>query len=198
MAIRATWWSITAFNDEATLLCASMEGKGEIPNFVKEIHGGMEKCPTTGKEHFQGALHTDQVRLSQLKKWLPTSHLEKAKNKNALIKYALKADTAVGVKSSMENTGYMSIDNIVRELIIYRYHNITTMLPSACESKHEYHKLVNHYYLNRYDTARKLMTILGDPRTYRVYSMFARSTQIVYEQELSEAGRSSTVPDDED
>lgn len=197
MTTRSTWWSITAFNGEAELLCASMEGKSEVPTFVKEIHGGMEKCPTTAKEHFQGALHTEQIRMSQIKKWLPTAHIEKAKNKNALIKYALKADTAVGEKSSMENSNYMSVDNLVRELIIYRFHNITEQLPSVCESKYEYHKLVNHYYMNRYEKARKLMSILGDPRTYRVYSMFARSTQIIYEQELSEEGRSSTVPEED-
>lgn len=97
---RGTCWSITAFGAEIKTLL----DKVNVPDYVKEIHGGVERCPETDREHFQGCvvLHTQQ-RMSALKKWLPTAHLEIARNRDALKKYALKADTAVGQKESWDN-----------------------------------------------------------------------------------------------
>lgn len=98
--MRATYWSVTAFNSEIELL-----EKQEYPDFVKKIYGGREKCPKTGTEHFQGMIQClHQVRLSKLKKWLPTSHLEIAKDKDALEKYVMKSETAVGEKTVVVNS----------------------------------------------------------------------------------------------
>lgn len=92
---KAMWWSVTAFGDEIILL----EDKSNYPDFVKEIFGGREICPDTDREHFQGAINCNrQVRMSALKKWLPTSHLEPARNVQALKQYAMKLDTAVDNK----------------------------------------------------------------------------------------------------
>lgn len=97
---KATVWSITAYGDEIALL----EEKRNVPDYVKEIAGGVEECPTTGRKHFQGYLQLrTQQRMSALKKWLPTAHLEVCRNKDALKKYAMKADTAVGEKSEWVN-----------------------------------------------------------------------------------------------
>lgn len=98
--MRATYWSVTAFNEEIEIL----EKRIEVPDYIKEIVGGVEKCPKSEKLHFQGMLVCNhQVRLSKIKKWLPTAHLEPARNKDDLRKYALKAETAVGEKSTWTN-----------------------------------------------------------------------------------------------
>lgn len=93
--MRATCWSVTAFNDEIERL----EKRLEVPDYIKEIVGGVEACPDTGKLHFQGMLVClHQVRMSKIKKWLPTAHLEICRNKEDLKKYVLKSETAVGPK----------------------------------------------------------------------------------------------------
>lgn len=97
---KSTWWSVTAYNDEIALL----EDATKFPQFVAEVHGGREECPTTGRVHFQGAIKCkSQQRFSALKKWLPTSHLEVAHHKEALLKYVNKFETAIGPKLQREN-----------------------------------------------------------------------------------------------
>lgn len=97
---KATWWSITAFNKEIELL----EDSAHYPPEVKKVYGGREKCPDTGREHFQGCVVLNsQQRLSWFKSWLPTAHLEPARQKEALKKYAMKADTATGEKLERVN-----------------------------------------------------------------------------------------------
>lgn len=105
---RSSAWSVTAYNSEIEQL----EDDTTFPSFVKAVHGGRETCPKTGKLHFQGAviLHSQQ-RLSALKKWLPTAHWEPARQRDALIKYAMKEDTAAGDKTVRENTvPYLDIE----------------------------------------------------------------------------------------
>lgn len=96
---RGSAWLITAYNDEI-LKC---EQSSAYPTFVTAIHGGREMCPTTGKEHFQGAILTKQIRFSQLKSWLPTAHIELAQSKDAVMKYAMKQETSIGAKVIREN-----------------------------------------------------------------------------------------------
>lgn len=97
---KATWWSITAYNDEIALL----EDNTKFPAWVQNVYGGREECPTTKRIHFQGALQcSQQVRMSQVKSWLPTAHLEVARAKECLVNYVLKKDTAVGEKVMREN-----------------------------------------------------------------------------------------------
>ena len=98
--VKSTWWSITAFNDEIKIMETP-----PYPAFVRKVLGGREICPDTGREHFQGAVQMwSQVRMSQIKSWLPTAHLEPAKQVEALQKYAMKQETASGEKKSVENT----------------------------------------------------------------------------------------------
>lgn len=97
---RSTWWSVTAFNEEIALL----EDTDHLPPFVKKIYGGREECPKTNKLHFQGALQCNvQVRMSQIKSWLKTAHLEPARDKECLKQYAMKDNTAVGEKTVTVN-----------------------------------------------------------------------------------------------
>lgn len=97
---KSTNWAVTAFGNDITLL----EDVKSFPSFVKKVYGGREVCPDSGREHFQGhiQLHTQQ-RLSGIKKWLPTAHLEIARNFKASISYSMKSDTASGSKNEVEN-----------------------------------------------------------------------------------------------
>lgn len=130
---RSSAWICTAYNDEILLL----EDDTKFPSIVKEVHGGREMCPTTGKLHFQGAviLHSQQ-RLSALKRWLPTAHWEPAKSREAIKRYCMKQDTAVGDKVVRSNKlVYLRLDewltllgNEVRDLRrdnIQEYINLT-------------------------------------------------------------------------
>lgn len=97
---KATWWSVTAYGDNIAIL----EDNTKWPHYVKYVHGGREEAPTTKRVHFQGAIECKtQQRFSALQKWLPGTHLERAIAKEALKKYALKQDTAIGPKESTPN-----------------------------------------------------------------------------------------------
>lgn len=111
----STWWSVTAFNDEIEIM-----EKPPYPAFVRKVFGGRETCPETGKLHFQGAVQCwNAVRLTQFKSWLPTAHLEPAKHKDALQKYAMKQETAVGEKKVQENTlPHFSADKICEQIAL--------------------------------------------------------------------------------
>jgi len=98
MTAKSIWWSVTAFEDEIELC------EGTLPEFAKAIYGGREKCPSTGKEHFQGALQCyEQVRMAKIKSWLKKAHLEPARSSEALKKYAMKNETASGEKTIRKN-----------------------------------------------------------------------------------------------
>ena len=130
---RAGCWSVTAFNDEIELI----QDKNKWPPFVKSLAGGLEK----GKEgtlHFQGCLklYTTQ-RLSALKKWLPTAHLEPAKAPEKLHAYAMKLDTAVGEKVVI---GDQSPDRIYRhqDTILAMLADIAVLTFQTARTHHEY------------------------------------------------------------
>lgn len=89
---RGNYWSLTIYDPGEYSLFTNKES---FPNWVKRTAGQQEKCPTTGKLHWQCMLHTEQVRFSSVKKWMPTAHIELARNKNALEQYVSKAESAV-------------------------------------------------------------------------------------------------------
>lgn len=98
---RGTTWSLTVF-DPAEY--GMLQAKDAWPLWVKGAKGQEEECPSTGKHHWQVALLTEQVRWSSIHKWLPTAHIELAKNKQALLQYVNKPETAVeGTKFNLEN-----------------------------------------------------------------------------------------------
>lgn len=89
---RGTHWSLTIFDPGEYSSFSKTDG---WPTWVKRTAGQQEKCPTTGKLHWQCLLHTEQVRFSSVKKWLPTAHIEKARNIKALEQYVAKTESAV-------------------------------------------------------------------------------------------------------
>lgn len=72
---RCSWWSITLNNpteeDRQTI-------HGNPPRWLKYVAGQDERAPDTGTLHIQAYCITDQVRLSQVHKWLPRAHLKPA------------------------------------------------------------------------------------------------------------------------
>jgi len=97
----STWWCVVAYNKDIEIL----EAPPPYPFYVRKIYGGREKCPDTGNIHFQGAIQCwSAVRGTQFKSWLPTANLQKARCKEALAKYAMKAETAIGPKIIQENS----------------------------------------------------------------------------------------------
>lgn len=113
---KATWWSITTFDEGEQKYIAD----GTYPGFVFKIHGGLEKCPETNRIHFQGALQCkSQQRFSAIKKMLPKAHIEAARNGEALRKYAMKDATAIEQKQVRKNeTPYYTMEMIMRLLAI--------------------------------------------------------------------------------
>ena len=92
--IRSSWWSITLNNpteeDRQTV-------KGPPPRWLKMIKG-QEEVGENGTHHLQMVANTEQIRASQLKAWLPRSHIEapkSQKHKDNLINYVHKEETAV-------------------------------------------------------------------------------------------------------
>ena len=104
---KSTWWIVTAYDMtekgglNEMLRC---EDKEHYPAYVSAVYGGPEKCPKTGRPHYQGAIQcVTQQRRSTIKQWLPTAHLEPARAKECIVHYCLKKDTAIGAKVMNEN-----------------------------------------------------------------------------------------------
>jgi len=165
---KSTAWIATAYNDEIELL----EDASRYPAIVKEVHGGREMCPQTGKLHFQGAiiLHSQQ-RLSALKRWLPTAHLEPAKSKEAIKRYCMKQETAAGDKTVRANVQpYFCMDelltllgNEVRDLHANSVHEYIDLITDDEDRNKEYWWAVN-CVIERY------------PRTISAYAQSAVKT----------------------
>lgn len=101
MTARARLFSVTIYNEDEIKLVES----GKYPDFISSVTGGLEEAPTTGKIHYQCAISTHvQQRCSKIKKWLPTAHIQCARNAPALLNYVMKAETAVGEKKMIVNT----------------------------------------------------------------------------------------------
>jgi hypothetical protein len=164
---KATHWQVTAYDQDILRL----EDASGYPVYVKKVYGGREKCPTTGREHFQGhiVLRTQQ-RLSAIKKWLPTAHLEVARNFNASIQYALKTDTASGEKSERANpTAFVTNRSALEKLVEQAPYKI-------CEDedteKEDYWQRVRKILLDEPD----LCGLYGKPDLYRLW----RNTKSVW------------------
>jgi len=119
--VKSCNWSITAYNSDIEKLESKV-----LPIWIKTVLGGREKCPTTGRIHGQFCINTEQVRFSQVKKFLPESHIEVAKNVKALQTYVMKTETAEGEKKINENTNkWMSMSEICMKIVNYYLDNLT-------------------------------------------------------------------------
>jgi hypothetical protein len=73
---RSSWWGITINNptDEDFSLVKN------IPSFVRYVKGQQE-LGENETLHIQAVANTAQVRMSQMKSWLPRAHFETLKSK---------------------------------------------------------------------------------------------------------------------
>lgn len=175
---KSTNWAVTAYNAEIALL----ENAKSYPSYVKKVFGGREICPTSGKEHFQGhiQLHTQQ-RLSCIKKWLPTAHLEIARNFKASVAYAMKNETSSGAKNEVVNPRPF-IDNQTALKML-----AVTDIPVE-EFGREVKDLDDHHFWPRVriilKTQPHLCGLFGKPDIYRMW----KHTASVWFYHVSEEG----------
>lgn len=90
---RASWWIITVNNPDESDWTALKA----LPSFVRYCKGQQE-VGSNGTPHIQAVANTSQVRMSQMKGWLPRAHFETLKSKQHIanaIEYVWKDDTAV-------------------------------------------------------------------------------------------------------
>lgn len=89
--VRGSWWLVTINNptelDRQTFT-------NPPPRWLR-LAKGQDEIGENGTLHIQAALNTQQVRMSQVKQWLPRAHIELARNANAVANYVSKDRTAV-------------------------------------------------------------------------------------------------------
>lgn len=97
---KSSWWALTLWENFDKL-----KNIDAYPSWLKAVYGGEEKCPETGKIHFQGALNTQHIRWSQVRNWIDSKcDLQRCFSKpENLIKYVMKEETAVGEKVKNSN-----------------------------------------------------------------------------------------------
>lgn len=138
---RSRAWCFTINNPDSK---PSFDGKQEY--LVYQLERGLE-----GTEHYQGFVYFKQPKaFSQMKKWLPTAHLEVAKSISGSIEYCQKADTRIdgpwesgekpqqGRRSDLEAVAEQVLEGVpVRELArsnataFVRYHRGLQALRAA-------------------------------------------------------------------
>lgn len=116
---RASWWSITINNP--TESDRSLLEKANLPSWVKAVHY-QDEVGDEGTLHIQGAVNTAQVRFSAMKGWLPRAHIEIARNKEALLKYVQKAETAVTGTQVVLQADYLSMDAALKAIAVHEMH----------------------------------------------------------------------------
>lgn len=90
--VRGSWWGPCTLNNPTEQDRQTIHGPA--PRWLRMIKG-QDEIGKDGTLHIQFVVNTRQIRMSQLKEWLPRAHLEVAKNANAVANYVNKFDTAV-------------------------------------------------------------------------------------------------------
>jgi len=101
---KTTRWAFTAYEAQWELFKV-------VPEITAEQGWQVEKCPDTGRLHFQGYIRTKrQCRFAQLKRTYPGVHIEPAREWFKLVQYCKKAKSAVdGVHVNMKGTAQMTM-----------------------------------------------------------------------------------------
>lgn len=195
---KGTWWGpCTTFN-EVEIAC--LQESDRYPEWVQAVHGGLEKCPDTGRVHFQGAIQCKrQVRFSALKQWLPTTHIELAVSKEAVAKYCMKKETAVGEKVVRENlTEYWPMDRLFMEIAKHALDYRPTFDAMIIDGKVSLSKVVDAEFWNSanciIDKEPFRVSMFATPQVKTIWSK-TRKTWISKAAEV-ERGDSITPPAD--
>lgn len=142
--LKASHWSITINNPAEE----DRQALKDHPTFVKKVVC-QDEVGENGTLHIQGYIQTTQVRFSAIKKWLPRAHIEVARNKQALLNYVQKEETAVSGTQQEITNEYLSMDKALLKLAqIKKEHKIETNFDKYMENpqrecKREYWNLVN-------------------------------------------------------
>lgn len=114
-SIRASWWSITINNPTEE----DRQRLRDFPSFVKKLKY-QDEVGTEGTLHIQGAVNTAQTRLAAIKSWLPRAHIEVARDKQALLKYVEKSETAVPNTQVVVKAEYLTMEGALRAIALMR------------------------------------------------------------------------------
>lgn len=142
---RSQWWIGTAYDDNMLKL----EDAKTYPKCVKHVYGGREECPTTKRIHFQYAIECHgQQRAAFFRDWLPGVHFQKARSKEAVKKYALKEDTAIGSKNIIENPNrFYHMHDLLEMIAVEWYRSRSEGLHNGDLKDDEYRKhCTNDFY----------------------------------------------------
>lgn len=94
---RGVYWSVVINNPTEEDL--DKVYKGPYPPWMRHIKGQQETAPTTGTRHVNMYLHTEQMRLSAISKWLTRANINPLMGiehrDNWITKYSQKDDTAI-------------------------------------------------------------------------------------------------------
>lgn len=183
MTPKSTWWAVTAYNAEMEMLEKAQKGEVECPDYVRRIVGGREKCPTTDRLHFQGAIQmTKQLRFSTIKEWLPTAHLETARKEWCLQSYVMKKATSVGpkVNARVNEFTFISPTDLLDQLVAYEMkHPVVpkrgTIMPKW--SKDYFIKLCQNFVLDDWKIRKQWRNQLCDPRFERLFKYHFHTTR---------------------
>lgn len=94
---RGVYWSVIVNNPNGEDL--EKVYKGPYPPWMKHIKGQQETAPTTGTRHINMYLHTEQMRLSGISKWLNRANIKPLMGiehrDNWIEKYSQKDESAI-------------------------------------------------------------------------------------------------------
>jgi len=110
---RSSYWSITINNPTDQDLQGTLP-----PGWTLQ---GQHEEGKEGTLHFQGMLHTPQVRFSAVKKQFARAHIEIARNPKALQEYVHKADTRVSTFETKQTDNIFQSQAKVCELFNWEH-----------------------------------------------------------------------------
>lgn len=160
-----------------------------LPSFVR-YSKGQEEVGENGTHHIQAIANTSQVRMSQMKSWLPRAHFETVKTKQHIqnaLNYVWKDDTAVSdtrfeVGSIVEKA--KTFDDILYDIAEYLVDNPEGMftvdkmdlvqwsgLSHAQAIEKEFSRAVNSIV----KTDFALASLLVRPDLFRAWKLFRES-----------------------
>lgn len=97
-------WSGTQFN-----IKAFADQQNAAAQLGWTCLGQLEECPETKRQHYQFAIKTPHIRMSQVVKVFQGAHIEVCRNKEALAAYVGKEETRIGALPEVSNL-YPSLD----------------------------------------------------------------------------------------
>lgn len=141
---RASWWSITINNP--TEEDRNRLAKQNLPSFVKSIRC-QDEVGDEGTLHIQGAVNTTQTRFSAMKLWLPRAHIEVARNREALLNYVQKQETAVaGTRQVVIQADYLTMDKALLAIASHQMDFTEWFNTESLENKRKDHAFEKQEY----------------------------------------------------